>query len=97
MEGSGRMLVTAVGINSQAGIIFSLLGAAQEEVERENEKHAKANQPGKCESRVSVVLNGGQKADGRRTDGGDIRSRKFSLSNMVDIQVPTPLAKCCKL
>ncbi|VDN17070.1 unnamed protein product [Dibothriocephalus latus] len=27
MEGSGRMLVTAVGVNSQAGIIFTLLGA----------------------------------------------------------------------
>uniref|UniRef100_A0A1I8GKK0 Calcium-transporting ATPase n=1 Tax=Macrostomum lignano TaxID=282301 RepID=A0A1I8GKK0_9PLAT len=30
MEGSGRMIVTAVGINSQAGIIFSLLGATGE-------------------------------------------------------------------
>ena len=28
MEGSGKVLVTAVGINSQAGIIFALLGAA---------------------------------------------------------------------
>lgn len=28
MEGSGRMVVTAVGINSQAGIILALLGAA---------------------------------------------------------------------
>lgn len=31
MEGSGRMVVTAVGVNSQAGIIFALLGAAQSE------------------------------------------------------------------
>ena len=30
MEGSGKMVVTAVGINSQAGIIFALLGAAEE-------------------------------------------------------------------
>ena len=29
MEGSGRMLVTAVGLNSQTGIIFTLIGAAQ--------------------------------------------------------------------
>jgi len=28
MEGSGKMVVTAVGPNSQAGIIFALLGAA---------------------------------------------------------------------
>uniref|UniRef100_A0A673G2Z9 Calcium-transporting ATPase n=1 Tax=Sinocyclocheilus rhinocerous TaxID=307959 RepID=A0A673G2Z9_9TELE len=29
MEGSGKMLVTAVGVNSQTGIIFTLLGAAK--------------------------------------------------------------------
>merc|ERR1711920_1018310 len=28
MEGSGKMLVVAVGIHSQTGIIFALLGAA---------------------------------------------------------------------
>ena len=31
MEGSGKMLVTAVGVNSQAGIIFTLLGATGDE------------------------------------------------------------------
>lgn len=30
MEGSGKMLVTAVGVNSQTGIIFTLLGASEE-------------------------------------------------------------------
>ncbi|XP_074526009.1 plasma membrane calcium-transporting ATPase 1-like [Halichoeres trimaculatus] len=30
MEGSGKMLVTAVGVNSQTGIIFMLLGAGEE-------------------------------------------------------------------
>jgi len=30
MEGSGKMLVVAVGINSRAGIIIALLGATQE-------------------------------------------------------------------
>merc|ERR1711920_673794 len=30
MEGSGKVHVTAVGVNSQAGIIFTLLGAAEE-------------------------------------------------------------------
>jgi len=35
MEGSGKMLVTAVGINSQSGIIFTLLGAA---VNQQHEK-----------------------------------------------------------
>lgn len=35
MEGSGKMLVTAVGVNSQAGIIFTLLGAAVDQHEQE--------------------------------------------------------------
>ncbi|XP_047644270.1 plasma membrane calcium-transporting ATPase 1 isoform X4 [Phacochoerus africanus] len=38
MEGSGRMVVTAVGINSQTGIIFTLLGAGGEEEEKKDEK-----------------------------------------------------------
>lgn len=41
MEGSGRVLVTAVGVNSQAGIIFTLLGAAAEDIEREEKKMKK--------------------------------------------------------
>ena len=41
MEGSGKMLVTAVGINSQAGIIFALLGAALEDTSKN--KNNKAN------------------------------------------------------
>lgn len=30
MEGSGKVVVTAVGVNSQTGIIFTLLGAGEE-------------------------------------------------------------------
>uniref|UniRef100_A0A182JW71 Calcium-transporting ATPase n=1 Tax=Anopheles christyi TaxID=43041 RepID=A0A182JW71_9DIPT len=44
MEGSGKMLVTAVGVNSQAGIIFTLLGAAVDEHEaaaKQKKKDAK--------------------------------------------------------
>uniref|UniRef100_A0A8C1VWL5 Calcium-transporting ATPase n=1 Tax=Cyprinus carpio TaxID=7962 RepID=A0A8C1VWL5_CYPCA len=50
MEGSGRMLVTAVGVNSQTGIIFTLLGAGGEEEEKKEKKAtdgaASANAPG---------------------------------------------------
>uniref|UniRef100_A0A8K9V4K4 Calcium-transporting ATPase n=1 Tax=Oncorhynchus mykiss TaxID=8022 RepID=A0A8K9V4K4_ONCMY len=38
MEGSGRMLVTAVGVNSQTGIIFTLLGAGEPGEEEKKEK-----------------------------------------------------------
>lgn len=31
MEGSGQFLVAAVGLNSQTGIIMTLLGATEEE------------------------------------------------------------------
>lgn len=42
MEGSGKVLVTAVGVNSQTGIIFTLLGASEEgDVEAEKEKKKK--------------------------------------------------------
>ncbi|XP_077334988.1 plasma membrane calcium-transporting ATPase 3 isoform X1 [Lithobates pipiens] len=42
MEGSGRMVVTAVGVNSQTGIIFTLLGAGGEEEEKKDKKAAKS-------------------------------------------------------
>ncbi|KAI4803228.1 hypothetical protein KUCAC02_006783 [Chaenocephalus aceratus] len=38
MEGSGKMLVTAIGVNSQTGIIFTLLGSAEDDEEEEEEK-----------------------------------------------------------
>lgn len=41
MEGSGKVVVTAVGVNSQAGIIFTLLGAAVDEQEAEIKKMKK--------------------------------------------------------
>ncbi|XP_066218112.1 plasma membrane calcium-transporting ATPase 4 isoform X1 [Saccopteryx leptura] len=47
MEGSGRMVVTAVGVNSQTGIIFALLGAS----EGEEEKKKKGKKQGVPENR----------------------------------------------
>lgn len=38
MEGSGKIVVTAVGVNSQSGIIFSLLGATSEDKKEAKEK-----------------------------------------------------------
>ena len=43
MEGSGRMVVTAVGINSQAGIIFTLLGAAVDQEQADAKQRKKGN------------------------------------------------------
>ncbi|XP_070827758.1 plasma membrane calcium-transporting ATPase 1-like isoform X2 [Chaetodon trifascialis] len=54
MEGSGKMVVTAVGVNSQTGIIFTLLGAGEEgdcegEEKAEKEKRKKENNKKKDE------------------------------------------------
>uniref|UniRef100_A0A672HG82 Calcium-transporting ATPase n=1 Tax=Salarias fasciatus TaxID=181472 RepID=A0A672HG82_SALFA len=38
MEGSGKMVVTAVGVNSQTGIIFTLLGGGEDDEDDEEEK-----------------------------------------------------------
>ena len=45
MEGSGKMLVTAVGVNSQTGIIMTLLGATKTD-KNETKAKAKANANG---------------------------------------------------
>ncbi|XP_051964545.1 plasma membrane calcium-transporting ATPase 3-like isoform X2 [Xyrauchen texanus] len=41
MEGSGKMVVIAVGVNSQTGIIFTLLGAGEIEEEKKDTKKGK--------------------------------------------------------
>jgi hypothetical protein len=47
MEGSGKMLVTAVGLNSQSGIIFSLLGLGTTDQVEQHEEPRKAPLEGK--------------------------------------------------
>nr|XP_037281556.1 plasma membrane calcium-transporting ATPase 2-like isoform X3 [Rhipicephalus microplus] len=42
MEGSGKVLVSAVGVNSQAGIILTLLGAAHTENKEQKKKKKKS-------------------------------------------------------
>ena len=49
MEGSGKVVVTAVGINSQAGIIFTLLGAVEDAASKEDKKRMK-------EGKIDVTL-----------------------------------------
>uniref|UniRef100_A0A8C1TIT4 Calcium-transporting ATPase n=1 Tax=Cyprinus carpio TaxID=7962 RepID=A0A8C1TIT4_CYPCA len=57
MEGSGKMLVTAVGVNSQTGIIFTLLGEQKKEKERKKKE--------KKEKKKSMFLNKIEKDGGR--------------------------------
>ncbi|TMW48246.1 hypothetical protein DOY81_006672 [Sarcophaga bullata] len=69
MEGSGKMVVTAVGVNSQAGIIFTLLGAAVDEQEAEIKKMKK----GDDERAPSKVVS--HKAD---SDGNHVQQQSSS-------------------
>ncbi|XP_053286315.1 plasma membrane calcium-transporting ATPase 1 [Pleuronectes platessa] len=45
MEGSGRMVVSAVGLNSQTGIIFTLLGASEHDEVKKVKKSKKQGPP----------------------------------------------------
>ncbi|XP_026125208.1 plasma membrane calcium-transporting ATPase 3-like isoform X5 [Carassius auratus] len=64
MEGSGKMLVTAVGVNSQTGIIFTLLGAGEVEEEKKDcKKEANSNsstQFPSVEAKDHNIINGKQ-------------------------------------
>nr|DBA31044.1 TPA: hypothetical protein GDO54_006958 [Pyxicephalus adspersus] len=51
MEGSGKMVVTAIGENSQTGIIFTLLGAGEHEEEKEKKEKKNKKQDGAVENR----------------------------------------------
>ncbi len=56
MEGSGKMVVTAVGVNSQTGIIFTLLGAGEDDEDEEEEKKKKEKEKKKEKSKLSVLF-----------------------------------------
>uniref|UniRef100_A0AAQ4R1E2 Calcium-transporting ATPase n=1 Tax=Gasterosteus aculeatus aculeatus TaxID=481459 RepID=A0AAQ4R1E2_GASAC len=58
MEGSGRMVVSAVGLNSQTGIIFTLLGAGDHDEEKKVKKSKTRDeaQPGVSGPSLSLSL-----------------------------------------
>ncbi|KAI4827858.1 hypothetical protein KUCAC02_031224 [Chaenocephalus aceratus] len=60
MEGSGRMVVTAVGVNSQTGIIMTLLGAGPEEEEKKEKKVKKQDGAAAMEMQPLKSAEGGE-------------------------------------
>jgi len=56
MEGSGKMVVTAVGIHSQAGIIMALLGATGHTVESDETDGAgkKIEKPEQSDGKLTI-------------------------------------------
>jgi Ca2+ transporting ATPase len=71
MEGSGKMLVVAVGINSQAGIILALLGATQEDEDKKKKQKKKDKKTDtandKCEKNGKKHKHSPDKDDGTDT------------------------------
>uniref|UniRef100_A0A914GX29 Calcium-transporting ATPase n=1 Tax=Globodera rostochiensis TaxID=31243 RepID=A0A914GX29_GLORO len=53
MEGSGRMVITAVGVNSQTGIIMTLLGAAKSAMEDERKEKQREEKRTRRRSKAS--------------------------------------------
>ncbi|VDN02735.1 unnamed protein product [Thelazia callipaeda] len=81
MEGSGKMVITAVGINSQTGIIMTLLGAAKS---NNNKKGLNTVSP---EEQVNGSLTGAQPENTRKqsTDSSeyDIKMSKSVLQGKL--------------
>ncbi|XP_029334357.1 plasma membrane calcium-transporting ATPase 2 isoform X4 [Mus caroli] len=85
MEGSGRMVVTAVGVNSQTGIIFTLLGAGGEEEEKKDKKAADGAAPANAAGSANASLVNAKQQDGaaamemqplKSAEGGDADDKK---------------------
>uniref|UniRef100_A0A6Q2YYH9 P-type Ca(2+) transporter n=1 Tax=Esox lucius TaxID=8010 RepID=A0A6Q2YYH9_ESOLU len=87
MEGSGRMLVTAVGVNSQTGIIFTLLGAGEGEEEEEEKKKAKKQDGG-----VAMEMQPLKSAE-----GGEVEEQEKKRGNMPKKEKSVLQGKLTKL
>ncbi|XP_054574780.1 plasma membrane calcium-transporting ATPase 1 isoform X5 [Eptesicus fuscus] len=103
MEGSGRMVVTAVGINSQTGIIFTLLGAGGEEEEKKDEKKKEKKnkkQDGAIENRNKAKAQDGAAMEMqplKSEDGGDGDEKDKKKSNLPKKEKSVLQGKLTKL
>ncbi|XP_061470211.1 plasma membrane calcium-transporting ATPase 3 isoform X5 [Rhineura floridana] len=99
MEGSGRMVITAVGVNSQTGIIFTLLGAGGEEEEKKDKK-------GKQDGAVENNQNKAKKQDGavamemqplKSAEGGEMEEREKKKASVPKKEKSVLQGKLTKL
>lgn len=82
MEGSGKMIVTAVGLNSQTGIIFSLLGSTGGKDKQDGTADAPPQSPGiktqQGDGFEEINLEGGDKQE--QSDNAKIKEEKQEKS-----------------
>ncbi|NXH44256.1 AT2B3 ATPase, partial [Dicaeum eximium] len=90
MEGSGRMVVTAVGVNSQSGIIFTLLGAAGDDEDDGRDRKGK-RQDGAVAMEMQPLKSaeGGDTADGpgTRPQGGTKKEKSVLQAKLTKLAV----------
>lgn len=94
MEGSGRMVVTAVGINSQAGIIFALLGAAvtKDDEDKKAAKKARKARKGRAKSQVDIEMQptGGAGVGGAQVESSPMMAKHLTTPNMQQDATQSP-------
>uniref|UniRef100_UPI00398F192B plasma membrane calcium-transporting ATPase 2 isoform X18 n=1 Tax=Pristiophorus japonicus TaxID=55135 RepID=UPI00398F192B len=83
MEGSGKMVVTAVGVNSQTGIIFTLLGAGGEEEEKKDKKAKKQDGAAAMEMQPLKSAEGGDGDDKEKKKAGSSKKEKSVLQGKL--------------
>ncbi|XP_070791267.1 plasma membrane calcium-transporting ATPase 3 isoform X10 [Pituophis catenifer annectens] len=91
MEGSGRMVISAVGVNSQTGIIFTLLGAGGEEEEKK-EKKGKEKQTKKQDGAVAMEMQPLKSAE-----GGEMEEREKKKASVPKKEKSVLQGKLTKL
>uniref|UniRef100_A0A4W5LBY6 Calcium-transporting ATPase n=1 Tax=Hucho hucho TaxID=62062 RepID=A0A4W5LBY6_9TELE len=79
MEGSGKMLVTAVGENSQTGIIFALLGASEDDDDDEEEKEAKKKEKKEKKEKKTENRKKAKAADGAAMEMQPLNSDEVDI------------------
>uniref|UniRef100_A0A671TUR4 Calcium-transporting ATPase n=1 Tax=Sparus aurata TaxID=8175 RepID=A0A671TUR4_SPAAU len=93
MEGSGRMLVTAVGVNSQTGIIFTLLGAGEmEEDGKEKKGNLPENENKKQDGGVAMEMQPLKSAE-----GGEVEDREKKKTSVPKKEKSVLQGKLTKL
>ncbi|XP_061470222.1 plasma membrane calcium-transporting ATPase 3 isoform X15 [Rhineura floridana] len=105
MEGSGRMVITAVGVNSQTGIIFTLLGAGGEEEEKKDKK-GKKDRNKQQDGAVENNQNKAKKQDGavamemqplKSAEGGEMEEREKKKASVPKKEKSVLQGKLTKL
>lgn len=84
MEGSGKMLTTAVGVNSQTGIIFALLGASMDEKVESKKPEATNNVQGQTQGKTGTGPNQPLLSDPGRVDTEAINLEVTGNSHHAD-------------